>query len=437
MPSSNIDLSYAFSLPPSDAVAYFQAKGHKITWNWQEMADSAHAKAFTVAKVARAEVLDSIRSEVDKALNEGLTYSQFANQLTPTLQRQGWWGKQIITDSQGNAQEVQLGSPRRLKTIYRTNLQTAYMSGRYKQQMENSDLRPYWMYVAILDANTRESHSALSGQVFRFDDPIWQSHYPPNGWGCRCRVRSLSATRLKRMGAVVQSSKGKLSKHTVETGIDNTTGEVYQHQVVRYKNGQYQLTPDAGWSHNSGATAFGSDIALMRRLSLVQDPSIRAQAVQALNNNELRQQVFASWVEDTLSSSRAGHNVQTLGFVSEELASVISHKTNQLAPRVLAMGEKQLIHANSKKHLDHGIALTKEEYKRLPALVASASEFYWDNKHKNFLLVLKNGTDTLLLPLNADWNLKKVKGKLDILVNAYRISDDRLLKNKSRFELLR
>jgi hypothetical protein len=48
------DLSYALTLPPEQAVKYFQAKGYKITWDWHEMWQEAHAKAFTVAKVTNS-----------------------------------------------------------------------------------------------------------------------------------------------------------------------------------------------------------------------------------------------------------------------------------------------------------------------------------------------------------------------------------------------
>jgi len=225
MPSP-ADLTAMFGMEPENAVAYMKSKGYAITWNWQEMLDQAHDQAFTVAKAMNLDLLSDIRGALETALQDGQTLTQFIKALQPTLESQGWWGKQVIVDSNGGAEMVQLGSPRRLKTIYQTNLQSAYMAGRKASMEETTDTHPYWMYIAILDGKTRPSHRALHGQVFRHDDPIWAAIFPPNGFNCRCRVVALSEAAVKRRGLKVVSSEGRMFTETVETGIDKRTGEI-------------------------------------------------------------------------------------------------------------------------------------------------------------------------------------------------------------------
>ncbi|EHP8367461.1 minor capsid protein, partial [Escherichia coli] len=179
-------------LPSKEAVAYFRAKGVHISWNWFETDADVHARSFTAARVARLDVLTTLQAEVQRAVDEGISQKAFISTLTPRLQKLGWWGKQIVVDSAGNAEEVQLGSPRRLALIYNVNTRVAYNAGRYTQMMNNTDTHPFWQYVAVMDSRTRPAHSALNGLVFRYDDPFWNTHYPPNGWNCRCRVRPLS-----------------------------------------------------------------------------------------------------------------------------------------------------------------------------------------------------------------------------------------------------
>ena len=181
MPKELPDLKYAFGLPPEKAVDYFKSKGYAFSWDWQDTWQEAHAKAFTVAKVMRMDVLQDIRDALQKSLDEGTTFSQFKKELTPKLQANGWWGKKLVGDEEG-AKQVQLGSPYRLNTIYRTNMQTAYMAGREQAQADNVQARPFWQYVAVLDARTRPSHRLLNGKVFRSDDPFWNTMYPPNGF---------------------------------------------------------------------------------------------------------------------------------------------------------------------------------------------------------------------------------------------------------------
>ena len=438
MSRDSVDLAYAFTLEPKDAIAYFRQKGYTIGWNWQDVAQEVHARSFTVAKAARLDVLESIRKELDKAISQGMTRSEFTRQLTPTLQKLGWWGKQVVVDSQGVAQSVQLGSPWRLRTIYQANVQSAYMAGRYKQQMENSDKRPYWMYVAIQDSNTRPDHALLNGRVFRSDDPIWESHYPPNGWGCRCRVRTLSQRRLEQLGLNVQESGNRLSTGSVDAGYDPRTGELYQMDVTRYRVGKQSMSPDPGWSQNVGRLAYGSDVALMQKLTAIDNIDLRTQAVQSINNSSLRHQAFASWVDSTLDRKRPGHGVQALGFMDEQVAAAVHKKTGKAPARVLVMSEKNLGHADSKKHEVGGIALNRDELKQLPTLLTDYDNVFWDRKHDNIMYVKYQGSSAMvMLPVNPDYKLQKQKSRLDVLVNAFRVEDGRVLTDKTRFERLR
>ncbi|MDP2548076.1 phage minor head protein [Oceanobacter sp. 4_MG-2023] len=258
MPTSNmatIDLGYAISLPPADAIAYFESKGYAIGWNWQDVWQEKHAQAFTTAKVARLDILQTLRDGILKVLKEGLTEQSFVRAVTPELKKAGWWGVKYVTDNQGNTEVVQEGSPHRLKTIYRTNLQTSYQAGRYQQQLDNAKDRPYWQYIAIRDSRTRPGHRKFHGKVFRCDDPIWQWLYPPNDWGCRCRVRALTAKQVEQMGLTVDSSEGHLITEHIDVGTNPRTGEVFEQQRTRYDDGKTKLTPGAGWSYNVGQAA--------------------------------------------------------------------------------------------------------------------------------------------------------------------------------------
>ena len=257
-PANPADLKAIFGLEPEKAVAYLKSKGYAITWNWQEMLDQAHDQAFTVAKAMRLDLLSDIRGALETALQDGQTLKQFITALQPTLESQGWWGQQVIVDSQGVGELVQLGSPRRLKTIYQTNLQSAYMAGRKASMEETSDTHPFWRYVAILDGKTRPSHRALSGQVYRHDDPVWSAIYPPNGFNCRCRVTALSQSALARKGLAIASSDGQMTTTTVDTGTDKRTGEIRTAQVTSVRTTDaagkaITFRTDPGFNHAPGA----------------------------------------------------------------------------------------------------------------------------------------------------------------------------------------
>lgn len=190
-----------FGLAPEEAIKAFQQKGYRISFDWRDTYGKAHARAFTVAKATRLDILADIREAVDRAIRTGGTLGEFRKGLRPLLQSKGWWGeKEVVDPADGRSKVVQLGSAERLRTIYETNLRQAMAAGRGERFERTKDRRPYGRYVCILDGRERAEHRAWHGVVLPLDDPWWETHTPPNGWGCRCKVQQLSDRDLARFG---------------------------------------------------------------------------------------------------------------------------------------------------------------------------------------------------------------------------------------------
>ncbi len=247
-----VDLAYAIGLQPEAAIRYFEDKGYAIGFKWQDVWAQAHAKAFTVAGITRLDVLTDIRGALSEAIKQGETLADFRNKLQPLLEAKGWWGKGRVVDKVTGEIHGKRLNPRRLETIFRTNLQSSYMAGRYQTQLANAEDRPWWEYVAVLDTRTRPRHRTMHGRVFRYDDPFWRAFYPPNGWGCRCRVRTRSQRDIERNGIATSSSEGLME--TVAQPIDRQ-GNTRPAPLFRDPTGQ-PFTADAGFGFNAGHAAY-------------------------------------------------------------------------------------------------------------------------------------------------------------------------------------
>lgn len=212
--------------PFDQAIAYFRDKLSMPSEHWDDLWKQMHTKAFTVAGAMQDELLEDLRSAVDKALAEGTTLDEFRDAFDDIVGAYGWVYKG--------------GRNWRSNVIYGTNLRTAYQSGRYRQMADPdvTQLRPYWQYRHGDSVNPREQHLAWDGLILRWDDPWWSTHYPPNGWGCRCRVVTLSERDLGRMG---------------RTGPDTAPAMNYREWTDR--DGKVHQVPqgiDPGWDYNVG-----------------------------------------------------------------------------------------------------------------------------------------------------------------------------------------
>lgn len=190
-----------FDLAPKEALAFFKGKGYATSFAWQDVWQREHDAAFTVAKMMQVDLLRDVRTAVDKAIADGQTLAQFREAIEPRLLEAGWWGQADMQDpATGETRTVQLGSPRRLRVIFETNMRVSYAAGHWAQIQQTKADAPYLMYDAVNDRHTRPEHAAWDGLVLPADDSWWQTHYPPNDWGCRCGVIQLSADQLPAVG---------------------------------------------------------------------------------------------------------------------------------------------------------------------------------------------------------------------------------------------
>ncbi len=202
--------SFDFSLKPKEAISYLKNKGYKLTFNYDEMLHNAHNKAFTVAKVTRLDLLNDIHSSIIQAMKNGETFENWKKNITPTLKEKGWIGEQdIVNPTTGEVKTINVDG-HRLRNIFKTNTRVSRSIGRYKQ-MKSGKFTEYWKYIGGLSENPRNGHLAKNGMILHRDDPWWNTNYPPNGWGCKCRVRAYSKKQIEKRGWSdnISSSGGK------------------------------------------------------------------------------------------------------------------------------------------------------------------------------------------------------------------------------------
>lgn len=79
-----------------------------------------------------------------------------------------------------------------LRTEYNTAVRTSQMGAEWNSIQEDKDIFPYLKYVTAEDERVRHNHAEFNDVVRPVDDPFWDTHTPPNGFNCRCRLIQLN-----------------------------------------------------------------------------------------------------------------------------------------------------------------------------------------------------------------------------------------------------
>lgn len=149
------------------------------------------ARAFWMAGVDQMETIQALQQGMADALAKGTPFEAFRDAWLPRLDG------------------ISAG---RLQTAFDLQLHQAYMGGRMAT-LRNAQAVENLIYVTAGDESVRPGHRVLNGVVRPKGDDFWNTHTPPLGWRCRCRIRAAS-----RQEVVTQSHDPRLSTPP-ETGF--------------------------------------------------------------------------------------------------------------------------------------------------------------------------------------------------------------------------
>ena len=263
----------SFDVAPEKALMFFRAKGLSPTFSYLDAIGKTSQQAFTVAKMMDVDMLAQVRASMDSALANGTTFREWRETITPILQAGGWWGrKEVVDPLTGQTVVAQLGSPARLETIFRTNMQSAYAAGQWDEIQAGAADAPFLLYDAIDDFRTRPAHAAWDGKVLPANHPWWRTHFPPNGYNCRCGTIALSRTDLQRMGLAVspEPSDGTYQWTNPRTG-----------EVVQVPTGL-----DPGFAANPGVSGLQNLRALLDEKVAALGPEERRAARSSIREHD-------------------------------------------------------------------------------------------------------------------------------------------------------
>ena len=299
-----------------EQIAFFRQKLNLPSETWRDIQKAAHDRAFVVAGAMKADLLVDLRKSVEQAVQGG-AIGEFRKQFADIVAKHGWTG--------WTGEGSKAGEAWRTRVIYQTNITTSYAAGRRAQLLDPDLLarRPFWRYVHSDSVAHPRPHHKKWGDMrltLRHDHPFWDTHYPPNGWGCKCRVV-----------AVAKPADGDAS--SPPEGWDATDPRT-----------DAPVGIDAGWDYAPGARVNDELRTFVQDKLIEYPPAISSALSRDVNRYINAEQAAPDFVREVLAD-RQRRDPLWLGFV--ERPDWIKEATG-----VDTKGYTVLLSADAPRHVD-------------------------------------------------------------------------------------
>lgn len=376
-------LNIGLGTPFQAQIDFLRQKLRLPTERWDEIQAAAHDRAFVVAGATKADLLADLHQAVIKAAEGGAGLQAFRKDFKGIVAKHGWTG--------WTGEDTPAGVAWRTKVIYQTNMATSYAAGRHAQMSDPEVLKlhPYWRYIhsdGVL--NPRPLHLAWHGLTLRHDHPFWTTHYPPCGWGCQCRVTSV--TRLE-------------GEASARAGLDEPPAGW---DKINPRTGA-PVGIDKGFDYAPGASVRRPLQELIDAKLVKLGAPLGAEVWQALKP-VLLQERTAAWraVFDATRQAMAGKGDTVLVHtVAPGTVAALADAGVVLENAAVWMRDTELMHVLRDSKAARGAALADEVWRDLPAMLEGA-QAYLDTQNQTLLYAMDLGGRAGKVVVRVNYNEK-------------------------------
>ena len=424
---------------------------------WRNIYAREHATAFTVAKLKYLNLLGMVQKEIRHSIEHGDKFSDFQKRIQPKLQR---WLDSVRRQDPDKLEGAELEKWRqrkdryRLRRIFETNTRQAYAQHHYQRGMDNS-FNTHLIYRIGPSINHRVDHVMLDATVLPKDHPLiylGDTHFPPNGWNCKCYVRFLSkddVAKARKHGVVDLESTDPRTGHHTKTKPISETAPVIQWRKFERKDGQIVRVPrniDPGFEWNAGQinrNTWLKDQAIRKARALELATKELQQLEQLIVSNTAQQAAYKAFVEQRYGKQSSGKDI-AIGNIQQALINDRKKRLGSLPDSDLIIMQDKVLNIKNEKHKNFAhtdSSISKKEFLQVPQMLMKPDILVWDNKHSQYILVVYNKRRQLtFLPIEVN-RIKSMEGEYWTLRSVYNVeSYNEMFKekwrNKYRYEII-
>ncbi len=185
-------------LPYEEAIKWAKGRISLTREQFYALSDQMKRKAFTVGRLAQLDMIEKVKQiYLEDMASSSSSLVDFIATVTTSVDR--------------------LGLPSYYETVYRTNIQTDYNAGRAAELDRDPPL--YLEFIGIEDVRQTPICSARSGVILPYDDPWWETNWPPLHFNCRSTIRAIYKEEADALGISPTARPRISSKAAVQKGF--------------------------------------------------------------------------------------------------------------------------------------------------------------------------------------------------------------------------